>query len=216
MRRRPSIVYFLAEHFILPFYWLVAKTTIEGEHFLPHDGSVILVSNHISFIDPISLGYLGRRRKRQIHFLAKDSLFKNPILGKFFRACGQIPVERGTERAADSLIHARESLASGHVVGIFPESTMPEDLVQLPLKSGALRLAAETGAPLIVVGAWGAHDTWRKGKLPSLRLRRPHALIVLRAYSIAADADIEREREILADKMRDATSKARAKIGEPS
>lgn len=216
MRRRPSIVYFLAEHFILPFYWLFVRTVIEGEHFLPHEGPVVLVSNHISFIDPISLGYLGRRRKRQIHFLAKDSLFKNPLLGRFFRACRQIPVERGTERAADSLIHARESLEHGHVVGIFPESTMPEDLVQLPLKSGALRLAAETGAQIIVVGAWGAQDTWRKGKKPHPRFRMPHALVVLPPYEIPVDADIEHERDILADKMRDATSKARAKIGERS
>lgn len=213
MHKRTSIVYSLARLVILPIYFIFVKTIIEGEHFVPREGRVILVSNHISFIDPICLGYLGYRRKRQVHFLAKDSLFKFKILKWFFTAAGQIPVERGTERAADSLIHARASLENNSVVGIYPESTMPEDLIQLPIKSGALRLSQETGAPIVVVGTWGAHNTWRKGKKPRPRFRSTHAVVVLPPYKIEPEQNIDEAREVLAEKMAEATLKAKRKLG---
>lgn len=203
-----SIVYSLASWIALPPYVLTVKTIIEGEHFVPREGPVILVSNHISFIDPLSLGYLGRRRHRQIHFLAKDGLFNNRIFGAFLRACGQIPVARGTQKASESLNSARQSLKKGHVVGIYPEATMPDDLVQLPIKSGALRLAQETGAPIVVVGTWGAHEVWRKGYRPRLRFRHRHAMVVLPSYIVNPDADIETARVDLADKMKKATQQA--------
>lgn len=219
MTERPSILYALARSIILPIYSIFVKTIIEGEHFLPTTGPVIIAGNHISFIDPVAMGYLGRRRKRQIHFLAKDSLFKNPILGWFFKACRQIPVERETERAADSLIHAQHSLEHGHAVGIYPESTMPvaqdyKDMTQLPIKSGALRMSSKTRAPIVVVGSWGAQDTWRKGKLPKPRFRRRHVLVVLPGFVVDENPDMENAKHELASKMMDATEKAKKKLGE--
>lgn len=212
MTKKTSIVYVLAREFILPFYALFVKTRIEGEHFLKKVGPVVLVSNHISFIDPLALGYLGRRRKRQIHFLAKASMFENPILRWFFLKCGQIPVERNTERAQDSLIHAKEALLDGRVVGIYPESTISEDLELLPIKSGAVRLAIQTGAEIVVVGTWGAQDTWRKGKKPMPRFRRKHMMVVLPPYKVDQNTDVEIARDELANKMKQATSIAKEKI----
>lgn len=213
MTRRFSIVYSLASAVALPFYSLVAKTLIEGEHFVPSKGSAILASNHISFIDPLSIGCLVHRRKRQVHFLAKDSLFKNSILRWFFTSAGAIPVARNTGKAADSLIHAQAALHRGHLVAIYPEATMSDDLIQLPIKSGALRLAVQSSAPIVVIGVWGAQDTWRKGRRPHFRFRRPLAMVVLPPYTLAADEDIDHARKVLAEKMLHATELAKAKLG---
>ena len=219
MSRKPSLTYSVATFLGLALYLPFVSTRIEGEHFIPLEGPAILVSNHISFIDPIRVGYLGRRRKRQVHFLAKHGLFKNPISRWFFTACGQIPVERETSRAGDSLLFAAEALKDGRLVGIFPEGTMPDadnfmDQVQLPIKSGALRLAQKTGAPIIVVGAWGAQDTWRKGSSPKLRFRRKHCLVVLPGYYLDPEINLEVAKEELAQKMISATSIARKKLGD--
>ncbi|HMS24331.1 MAG TPA: lysophospholipid acyltransferase family protein [Acidimicrobiia bacterium] len=213
MSRRFSIVYSLASAVALPLYSLVARTHIEGEHFVPSKGGAILASNHISFVDPLSLGCLVHRRKRQVHFLAKDSLFKNPILRWFFTSAGAIPVARNTVQAADSLIHAQAALQRGHLVAIYPEATMSADLVQLPIKSGALRLAVQASVPIVVVGVWGSQDIWRKGHRPHFRFRRPLAMVVLPPYTLAADEDIDKGREVLAEKMLHATALAKAKLG---
>lgn len=214
MSRRHSIVYTIAEAIALPLYMILVKTSIEGEHFLPQEGAVVLASNHISFVDPLAMGYLGHRRKRQIHFLAKDGLFKNPILRRFFLACGQIPVSRGTAQASDSLIPAQEALRKERVVGIYPEGTMTDDLSQLPIKSGAVRLSIETGAPIVVIGSWGTHEIWRKGHKPHLRFRVKHAMVVLPPYVVDPEMSIEDARQELASKMLDATAKAISKRGD--
>lgn len=213
MSRNHSIVYSLASWVALPFYSFFVKTVIEGEHFIPKDGPVVIASNHISFLDPLALGYLLRRRKRQIHFLAKEDLFKNPLLAKFFLACGQIPVARGAHNASEALVHAHRSLEKGHCVAIYPEGTMPNDLVQLPIKSGAIRLAQESGAPLVVVGSWGAHEIWRKGMRPRLRFRHKHVLVVQPPVQIDSDEDVESYKETLAEKMRAATTHAQSLYG---
>lgn len=213
MSKKPLLLYFVARSIILPFYVLLIKTKIEGEHFIPKKGPLILASNHISFIDPLALGYLGRRRKRQIHFLAKDSMFKNPILRWFFLSCGQIPVQRNTEKAADALIHAEQALRAGQVVGIYPESTMPDDLVQLPIKSGTIRLSQKTGAPIVVVGTWGAQETWRKGRKPKPRFRRPHMMVVLPPYVVDPAEELEQARTFLANRMLESTKTAKMKLG---
>ncbi|MFN8015493.1 MAG: lysophospholipid acyltransferase family protein [Acidimicrobiia bacterium] len=212
MSNKHSLLYKFSSSILLSLYLLLTRNKIEGEHFLPKSGPVILVSNHISFIDPFALGYLARRRKRQIHFLAKSELFKNKILRKYFLACGQIPVNRQSENAKDALIYARQSLENGHVVGIFPEGTMPLDLVQLPIKTGAIRLAQDTGAPIVVVGAFGAHDIWRKGHKPKLKFRAKHYMVLLPEYFVSKDASIETEKVVLAEKMLDATAKAKSKL----
>ena len=202
----------IARIVLLPLYSIFVKTKIEGEHFIPRTGPAIIVSNHISFIDPFALGYLCRRRNRQIHFLAKSELFKIPLLGWFLRSCGQIPVERGTSKAAESLKGAQVVLSDSRLVGIYPESTMPEDLVQLPIKSGAIRLASKTNAPIIVVGTWGAHNFWRKGKFPRPKIRQTHWMVVTQPYVVETDVDIEQAKIELAERMQKATQIAKDKL----
>ncbi len=187
---------------------MLIKTKIEGEHFIPLNEPIILVSNHISYLDGFALGYLARRRKRQVHFLAKEEIFKNPILKKVLLSAGQIPVARRTENAKDALRYAKQSLQNGHIVGIFPEATMPTDLVQLPIRTGAIRLSQDTQVPIVVIGMWGAHEIFRKGSKPRLKIRHKHAIVVTKGYIVDTEITLDKAREDLENRMKDATSKA--------
>lgn len=126
---------------------------------LPQQGGVIIVANHISKVDPIALNHCLIWSGRWARFLAKKDLWNVPFLGWLADRCGQIPVERNTSRAGNSLIHAEEALAAGSVVVIYPEATITADPDTWPMMArlGAARLALRTGAPVIPVGQWGAN-----------------------------------------------------------
>lgn len=122
-------------------------------------GAVIVVSNHISRFDPVALAHYLIWQGRWPRALGKIEIWKFPVIGWLARACGQIPVERGTERAKDALIHARQALADGECVLIYPEGTVTGDPDTWPMtgRPGAARLALSTGAPVIPLGQWGAN-----------------------------------------------------------
>jgi len=134
---------------------------------LPATGPVIVVANHISNFDPPNLGHYLIWHGRWPRAFAKADLWKLPVLGRWAQATGQIPVERGTERAKDSLVLAQQALADGACVVIFPEGTITADPDTWPMtaRPGAARLALATGAPVIPVGQWGANDVMPGKKL---------------------------------------------------
>lgn len=125
---------------------------------LPPSGGVIVVSNHISNFDPPCLAHYLVWHGRWPRALGKSDLWRVPIVGALARATGQIPVERGTERANDALVHARAALEAGECVVIYPEGTITADPDGWPMtaRPGAARLALSTGCPVIPVGQWGA------------------------------------------------------------
>lgn len=124
---------------------------------LPRGGAIIVV-NHISNVDPLLVGAFLARNGSWPQFLAKDSLFRVPLLGRILTGIGQIPVHRGTVTAGDALEHAVTAIERGGYVVIYPEGTITTDPELWPMKAktGAARLAARTGAPVIPVGQWGA------------------------------------------------------------
>lgn len=202
MKSEKSIIYKIATYIAMPFYAILIKTKSEGEHFIPTKGPIILVSNHISFLDPLAIGFLARRRKRQISFLAKGSLFKNPVLRWFFYQCHQIPVYRDSDRAADSLIEAENALANGACICFYPEATISSTEQLLPIKSGAIRLAQKTGVEIVVVGTYGAHRVWTKGSRFKFKFRTKHTMILSKAYKIDPKEDIESAKMVLAERMK--------------
>lgn len=126
---------------------------------LPKTGGIIVVANHISNFDPPTLAHYLGWSGRWPRALGKSDIWKVPVLGWLAEACGQIPVERNTSRAADSLIHAEEALAAGECVLIYPEGTITADPETWPMtaRPGAARLALKTGHPVIPIGQWGAN-----------------------------------------------------------
>lgn len=168
------------------FYWLVVgliwpwasswfRWHIRGLDEIPRRGGVLLASNHISYLDPIAIGYVGLRIRRPVRFLAKIELFRKkvagvPIMGILLKLIGQIPVSRGSRDAASSLGAAEDALRAGEMVSIFPEGTISyETFEPMEPKTGAARLAIETGCPVVPIAIWGSHRALTKQRKPNWR-----------------------------------------------
>jgi 1-acyl-sn-glycerol-3-phosphate acyltransferase len=117
------------------------------------------VLNHLSYADPLIAGEFIFDRPRDLRFLVKASLFRVPFVGMILRRIKQIPVYRNTEMAGQALEAAVTALYEGHAVVVYPEGTCTKDPGLWPMrgKTGAARLFALTGAPVVPIVQWGAH-----------------------------------------------------------
>ncbi len=153
---------------------LLATTRREwiGGENLPDGGGFIIALNHISHVDPLTAAHLVYDHGRKPRYLAKSGLFENKALGYFLRSAGQIPVRRETKDAVGAYAAAVDAVRAGQCVVIYPEATITRDPDMWPMrgKSGAARIALETGCPVIPVGQWGAHEI-----LPPYT-KKPHVL----------------------------------------
>jgi 1-acyl-sn-glycerol-3-phosphate acyltransferase len=138
--------------------------TVTGAEHIPATGPGVVATNHVGYLDFVFAGYGVREQgKRRLRFLAKREIWDNPIAGPMMRSMKHIPVDRAG-RAADSLALAVDALRRGELIGMFPEATISRSFVPLPGKSGAARMAMETGAPLIPGAVWGTQRLWTKGR----------------------------------------------------
>ena len=136
-----------------------SRTWIDGEK-LPDTGGCIVVINHVSHVDPLMAAHFVYDHGRLPRYLAKSGLFKNRALAYFLTSAGQIPVERLTKSAAGAYDAAVAAVRNGECVIVYPEGTLTRDPHLWPMtgKSGAARIALETGCPVIPIGQWGAQD----------------------------------------------------------
>lgn len=160
----------------------MAHTHWSGFENLPRQGGFILAPNHMSNFDPVSMGYALADAGYEIRFLAKDSLFRVPVVGPFMRKWGMIPVIRQSAEATDALIHARNALEKGDAVGIYFEGTLTRDPSFWPMKgkTGLARLALDLRVPVIPVVQWGAQDVMDRYigfTMPTPRRGRPDLYI---------------------------------------
>lgn len=132
---------------------------IDGEK-IPAEGGCVVAMNHVSHIDPLTLGWLLYEHGRLVQYLAKDALFRLPVLGHIVRDARMIPVARLTADAASAFDAACASVEAGGCVGVYPEGTITKDPTGWPMrgKTGAARIALQTGCPVIPIGQWGAQD----------------------------------------------------------
>src|SRR5699024_12168284 len=112
----------------LPICW-------QGTEHFPASGPVIACGNHLSACDPFGYGHLLQASGIAPRFLAKESLFRLPVLGALLRGARQIPVRRGTTRSGDALTDARAALAREGLLMIFPEATYTRDRELLPMRA---------------------------------------------------------------------------------
>lgn len=129
---------------------------VRDAHHLPRVGGAVIASNHTSFYDFFTVGrpaYHGLGRP--VRILAKDSLFEMPVFGPIMHAARHIPVHRVA--GASALSSAVAALRAGELVLVLPEQTISPALELLPFKTGAVRMAAAAGVPVVPAASWGTH-----------------------------------------------------------
>jgi 1-acyl-sn-glycerol-3-phosphate acyltransferase len=129
---------------------------------IPAAGPAIIVTNHVSHVDPFYVAKMVLDAARVPRFLAKDSIFTVPVVGGAMRAMGHIPVRRDTVDAAVALEAAVAALRAGKVIVIHPEGSVTRDPDGWPMvgRTGAARLALlAPDVPVIPVAQWGVQDS---------------------------------------------------------
>ncbi|WP_028659901.1 lysophospholipid acyltransferase family protein [Nocardioides insulae] len=134
---------------------------LQGTEHIPTSGGAVLAVNHNSHLDFIAAGYPGERRGRFTRFMAKREVFDHPVGGPVMRGFKHLSVDRS--QGAEALRVATAACRSGEVVGIYPEATISRSFQIKELKSGAVRIAADAGVPLIPVTHFGMHRIQTKG-----------------------------------------------------
>ena len=132
---------------LMPFYKLLFWYKINGRENVPDDGAYIVCSNHLSNNDPV---LLGLAMKRQVFYMAKAELFRNPIAGWVIRHLGAFPVNRGAGDGK-AINEAEQIVKDGKLLGIFIEGTRSKTGEFLRPKSGASIIAHQMNVPVIPV-----------------------------------------------------------------
>jgi 1-acyl-sn-glycerol-3-phosphate acyltransferase len=147
---------------------LLVRTRYRNLTKLPQRGGAIIVTNHVSHVDPILVAKLVLDGARRPRFLAKDTIFDVFAVGTAMRRMGHIPVKRGTIDARQSFDAAVAALNAGGMIVLHPEGTVTRDPDRWPMngKTGAARLALlAPHIPVIPVSQWGVQeqiDLYRK------------------------------------------------------
>ncbi|QAV30041.1 lysophospholipid acyltransferase family protein [Micrococcus luteus] len=181
----------------------------EGTENLPETGAILAV-NHISEVDPLSVAHMVYNQGLLPTFLAKAELWKVPVLKQALEATGMIPVER-TRDGGRSLTAAREAVATGRAILVYPEGTVTRDPEGWPMaaRNGAVRLALQTGAPLVPVGQWGIQELLPYGGRSLRVLPRKTARVRVGAPVDLADL---RDRPMTAATLHEGTERMMAAI----
>lgn len=162
--RRLGPYFRFAAMVLKPPMTVLTKRDWHGQQWLrqdypPNDG-IVVVSNHISWFDPIALCHILWNNGRPPRFLAKEKLFHVPGVGQIVTGAGQIPVLRETDNAAESVKAAVDAVHDGEAVIVYPEGTITRDPDLWPMtgKTGAARIALLADVPVIPIAQWGAQE----------------------------------------------------------
>ncbi|MDP1797027.1 MAG: lysophospholipid acyltransferase family protein [Planctomycetaceae bacterium] len=154
-----NIIWRLGQLLMSNIFGLWLRMRARGFENLPKEGGALLLINHQSYLDPL---LVGMPLPRPISYLARDSLFRVPVLGWILKNTYVMPISRESASTA-SLREAIRRLQHGFYVGIFPEGTRTETGAVGPFKPGFLALLRRADVPVIPVGVAGAYEAMPRG-----------------------------------------------------
>lgn len=169
---------------------------IEGRRNMPQTGPALLIANHQSFLDPVLVGLASYR---QLCYLARKTLFRNPLFTWLMRSLNTVPIDQeGVGK--EGLRTIVDELRKGQAVLVFPEGERTADGALHALKPGVSLLIKRTHAPIVPVGIAGAYDAWpRWRKYPTLAPlicpARPGTIAVAVGKPLEASALVNLPRE---------------------
>ena len=143
------------------FRLLGQRFQMTGTEHVPTSGGVLLAYNHIGYVDFIYGGLAANPSGRLVRFMAKREIFDHRWTGPLMRSLHHIEVDRGEGLA--SYHTAVDYLKAGEAVGIFPEATISRSMELKEFKTGAVRIAAAAGVPVVPVILWGTQRMMTKG-----------------------------------------------------
>jgi len=161
MKSEKKFIFRFIASFLLPIMHALGRYHLVGSENVPKSGAFVLAPNHYSNLDPLVIAVALWKLDRVPRFLGKASLFRKPVIGWLLTKAEQIPVERtGSTHSHNPLKMARNVVAEGYAVVIYPEGTLTRQPDHWPMrgKYGAVRMALDAGIPLIPAASWGAQQ----------------------------------------------------------
>ena len=192
------------QHVLRLFFAVWLQYRARGNEQLTAHRGMLFVINHQSFLDPLLVGLPLRR---PVSFLARDSLFRVPLVGWILRHTCVLPINRQSA-SASSIRQLLARLHSGCWVGIFPEGTRSCDGRLAELKPGILALLRRADVPVCPVGIAGAQAAFGRGKR---LLHRASVRVVFGTPLMSADVhrELGRGEEVVLKLIRERIERCR-------
>ena len=163
-------LYFLGWSFFQFYFRVYHRREVYGAENVPPSGPVILASNHASFLDP---PLVGSSTTREINYMARETLFRFPVVGSILRNVNAVPVDREGGGAAGLRVILDRLFAGGAII-LFPEGTRSPNGELQKAKSGIGLTVIKSDAPVVPVRLFGTFKALNRGQ----SFPRPHKIIV--------------------------------------
>lgn len=187
------------------------KPVVSGIEHIPRSGGAVLAITHFGYLDfALTEWVTWTHTRRRTRFLATKSAFDTPVVGWLLRAMRHISVDMKAGR--DAYTNAVDGLRSGELLGVFPEAGVSASFTVRELKTGAVRMAAEAGVPIIPIAVWGGQLLRTKNRPTRLReaFHAPILVGIGEAIEVRADEDPTAATECLRASMKSLLDSAQA------
>ncbi|MBV7363976.1 1-acyl-sn-glycerol-3-phosphate acyltransferase [Actinomycetaceae bacterium TAE3-ERU4] len=161
--------------FLNPLYRLICRPIFCGLEKLPQNEPYLVVCNHLSSFDGVSMVFFFWKAGVHIRLVGKHTAFKFPVIGRFLSALGHIPIHRDSPQAKTIVDTCARHLSQGDIVGLYPEGTTTRQKQYWPMtfKTGAARIALRTGCKIVPVVSWGNQQFFPRYSFIPRFWRRP-------------------------------------------
>lgn len=179
-----NLVYLICKATLFIFLKVFNRLEVIGAENVPSAGGVIIAANHVSYLDPPVIGVSLKRRPV---YMAREGLFKIPILGSFIKMFA-LPVKRGKPQPS-TIKEAIRRLKKGELIVIFPEGSRSIDGNFLDAKRGVGVLSAMCGVPVIPTYIKGTEKALPVGA----KFLRPSKIKVIFGKAISFDTGTDKK-----------------------